>query len=178
MTGRRRHRFIRAHRVIAGLCALGLLGAAPAPAIAAGGIAPPVLPITERPEVTFVRVSPAAFRSSRCHRRHRRVVVTFDLNFDARVAGHILRLRGHPAPRRIRTFRFDALKGPNRHRVPAHGLRPGRYRLWLRARREFDTSGVRLPGDERKSRPKKTEFRVEGCCDPPILVKRPSSDAE
>jgi plastocyanin len=84
---------------------------------------------TANPTLTRLRVQPARVRP------RARVTIRFRLSKTARVAGGIDPL-GEPAGRASRDLAFDGRPGPNRFRVKARGLAPGRYRVTLAAEDE------------------------------------------
>jgi plastocyanin len=95
---------------------------------------------TAAPRFSGVRVIPAracARRSRTCARPGARV--RFRLDERARVTGALDR-RGPGGSRVVRRFSFSARAGPNSVRLPLRRLRPGRYRLALRA---VDAAGNR-----------------------------------
>ena len=85
------------------------------------------------PSLASVRVIPTRActpRSSTCRRPGARV--RFSLSEPAQVRGTLERLRDRTS-RVARRFAFSARAGVNRVRLPLRGLRPGRYRVSLRA---------------------------------------------
>jgi plastocyanin len=95
---------------------------------------------TAAPRFSGVRVIPAracAMRSRTCARPGARV--RFRLDERARVTGALDR-RGPGGSRVVRRFSFSARAGPNSVRLPLRRLRPGHYRLALRA---VDAAGNR-----------------------------------
>ena len=99
-----------------------------------GGAPPPTGPAPDAaPRLSGVRVVPsrACTRPSlTCRRPGARV--RFSLSESARVSGALDR-RGPSAVRVVRRFSLSARAGLNRIRLPLRRLRPGRYRLTLRA---------------------------------------------